>query len=59
MYIVYGPSDEIDSHPKRAGAIGTEQWLYRYVEGLGADRTFTFVDRIGEGDYRLAPVASH
>lgn len=41
MYIVYGPPDEIDSHPKTAGADGIESWRYRYIEGLGANRFFT------------------
>ena len=55
MYIVYGPPDEIDSHPKTASANGIESWRYRYVEGLGDNRFFTFIDRTGSGDYRLAP----
>jgi GWxTD domain-containing protein len=58
MYIVYGPPDEIDSHPKTAdNAYGIESWLYRHVEGLGDERSFTFTDRTGAGDYRLAPSA--
>jgi GWxTD domain-containing protein len=55
MYIVYGPPDEIDSHPKTASADGIEQWRYRHVEGLGDDRYFTFIDKTGSGDFRLAP----
>ncbi len=55
MYIVYGPPDEIDSHHKTATANGMESWRYRYVEGLGNNRFFTFIDRTGSGDYRLAP----
>jgi GWxTD domain-containing protein len=55
MYIVYGPPDEIDSHPKTASADGMEQWRYRHVEGLGDDRYFTFIDKTGSGDFRLAP----
>jgi GWxTD domain-containing protein len=58
-YIVWGPPDEIDSHPKRAGsAFGIEMWRYRHVEGLGDNGSFTFIDRTGTGDYRLAPVTS-
>ena len=57
MYIVYGPPDEIDSHPKKADrAYGIEMWRYRYVEGLGNNGAFTFIDRTGGGDYHLAPV---
>lgn len=56
MYIVYGPPDEIDSHPKTADRVnGIELWRYRYVEGLGGNRLFTFIDRTGSGDFRLAP----
>jgi GWxTD domain-containing protein len=55
MYIVYGPPDEIDSHPKTASADGIEQWRYGHVEGLGDNRFFTFVDKAGSGDFRLAP----
>lgn len=57
MYIVYGPPDEIDSHPKKADrAYGIEMWIYRHVEGLGDNGSFTFIDRTGTRDYRLAPV---
>ena len=55
MYIVYGPPDEIDSHPKTASANGIEEWLYRHVEGLGDNRFFTLLDKTGSGDFRLAP----
>jgi GWxTD domain-containing protein len=55
MYIVYGPPDEIDSHPKTTAANGIEQWRYGHVEGLGDNRFFTFVDKAGAGDFRLAP----
>jgi GWxTD domain-containing protein len=37
-YIVYGPPDEIESHPSK----GYEQWLYRYLEGRGRNVIFTF-----------------
>ena len=56
MYIVYGPPDEIDSHPQSSdSAFGKELWLYRHLEGLGDNLSFSFVDRTGSGDYRLAP----
>ena len=56
MYIVYGPPDEIDSHPTpREKAYGYETWLYQHVEGIGDRVTVTFVDRTGAGDYRIAP----
>jgi len=56
MYIVYGPPDQIDSHPTPGdGGVAKELWLYHHVEGLGDNLTFTFADRTGHGDYRLAP----
>ncbi len=54
MFIVYGPPDEIDSHP--AGQpYPFEEWKYRHIKGLGANMILTFIDRTGGGDYRLAP----
>lgn len=56
MYIVYGPPDEVESHargPQKPFA--TEIWLYRHVEGIGANGFVTFVDRTGRGDFHLAP----
>lgn len=52
VLIVYGPPDEIDSHPAGKQA-GHEEWLYRHIEGKGNDVTFKFVDRSGKGDYKL------
>lgn len=56
MLIVYGPPDEIDSHPKGPQTpVGIETWMYRHIEGLGDNEFITFIDRTGRGDYRLAP----
>ena len=56
MYIVYGPPDEIENHPKGPQTpFANEVWLYRHVEGIGDTLFVTFVDRTGTGDYRLAP----
>ena len=56
IYIVYGPPDEIDSHPSSAQKpIGVEVWTYRHVDGVGDNDSITFVDRTGRGDYHLAP----
>jgi GWxTD domain-containing protein len=61
-YIVYGPPDEIESHPSDgkyndAGQTGDafpfELWRYRYLEGLGKDVVLKFVDSCRCGDYRL------
>lgn len=60
MLIVYGPPDEIDSHPKGPQAsLGNETWMYRHIEGLGDNEFITFIDRTGRGDYRLAPGNAH
>ena len=54
MYVLYGPPDEIDSHPK-----GTphpwESWGYRVLGSGSSLGYFRFVDVRGTGDFRLAP----
>jgi GWxTD domain-containing protein len=55
IYIVYGPPDEKESHPRGNGSV--EIWLYHHVEGIGNNATITFVDSTGRGDFRLAPGA--
>jgi hypothetical protein len=54
MYIIYGPPDELDDHD--AGPpYAFEEWKYRYIDGLGANVTFTFIDPARDGEFRLAP----
>jgi len=55
MYIVYGPPDEIEDHAKGDSTYAREIWMYRHVIGIGSNVSVTFVDRMGTGDYRLAP----
>ena len=55
IYIAYGPPDEIESHPKPEGRYAFEEWMYHHVEGVGDKVVVTFVDRSGDGDWRLAP----
>ena len=56
MYILYGPPDEIEDHPKGPRApYATELWMYHHVQGIGENVTVTFVDQTGRGDYRMAP----
>jgi GWxTD domain-containing protein len=57
MYIAWGPPDEIESFPSgnQQSPHGIEFWTYRHVEGTSEPGTFTFIDRTGHGDYRLAP----
>src|ERR1700719_4292282 len=66
MYIVWGPPDEIESHPtggtydrpmeEGGGSTTTypwETWRYRYMEGIGENVIWEFVDPSGSGEYRL------
>ncbi|MGC1265355.1 MAG: GWxTD domain-containing protein, partial [Candidatus Acidiferrum sp.] len=59
IYILYGPPDEIDSHPKEGQKPGIEVWTYRHIEGVGNNDTITFIDHTGQGDYQLAPGNAH
>jgi GWxTD domain-containing protein len=67
IYILYGPPDEIDSHPaggpyerpaKEGGGVAItypfEDWRYRLAVGKG-NRDFEFIDPAGTGEFRLAP----
>ena len=60
MYIMWGPPDEIESHPtggtydrpmeEGGGSTTTypwETWRYRYMEGIGENVIWEFVDPIG------------
>ena len=66
MYIVYGPADEIESHPsggtyerpieEGGGSTSTfpfEDWRYRYIEGIGQEVIIEFVDTCMCGDYHM------
>ena len=66
MYIVFGPADEIDSHPsggsyerpmeEGGGETSTfpfETWRYRYLEGIGQEVMIEFVDSCICGDYHM------
>jgi GWxTD domain-containing protein len=57
IYIVYGPPDEIESHPSGSPnrPYPFSIWAYRHVEGLGDNLTITFIDPTKTGDYRIAP----
>ena len=50
MYIVFGPPDEIESHPTPPRR---EVWHYRTIEGLGTNVELTFTDPASDGEYRL------
>ncbi len=66
IYIVFGPADEIESHPsggtynrpmdEGGGTTSTfpfEQWRYRYIEDIGQEVIIEFVDSCMCGDYHM------
>ncbi len=66
IYIIWGPPDEIESHPtggtyerspEQGGGSSTahawELWRYRHLEGLGENIEIEFVDPSGSGEYHI------
>src|SRR6266446_166498 len=66
MYIMWGPADEIESHPtggtydrpmeEGGGSTSTypwETWRWRYLEGIGENVIIEFVDPSGSGEYHM------
>jgi GWxTD domain-containing protein len=66
IYIVWGPPDEIESHPtggtydrpmwQGGGSTQTyswELWRYRHLEGIGDNIELEFVDPTGSGEYHI------
>jgi GWxTD domain-containing protein len=66
MYIIWGPADEVESHPsggtydrpmeEGGGSTTTypwETWRYRYMDGIGENVIWEFVDPSGSGEYHL------
>ena len=66
IYIMYGPADEIESHPsggqyerppsEGGGSTTTypfEDWRYRYIDGVGTNVILEFVDPSMTGEYHL------
>jgi GWxTD domain-containing protein len=66
MYIMWGPADEVDSHPtggtydrpmdEGGGSTTTypwETWRWRYLEGIGENVILEFVDPSGSGEYHM------
>jgi len=66
MYIVFGPPDNIESHPsggyyqrpmdEGGGATSTypfEVWTYRYLEGVGQNIEIEFVDPTMSGEFHM------
>jgi GWxTD domain-containing protein len=66
IYIIWGPPDEIESHPtggtydrspQQGGGSSTayawELWRYRHLEGIGENIEIEFVDPSGSGEYHI------
>jgi GWxTD domain-containing protein len=66
IYIMYGPPNEIDSHPsggtyqrpaeEGGGETSTfpfEDWTYNYIDGIGNNIKLEFVDPTMSGEYHL------
>lgn len=66
IYIIWGPPDEIDSHPTggiyqrsleqgggESNAHPWEVWRYRHLEGIGENIEIEFVDPSGSGEYHI------
>jgi GWxTD domain-containing protein len=66
IYIMYGPPDEIESHPsggsyerpmeEGGGETSTypfETWRYRYLDGIGTNIMIEFVDPTMSGEYHM------
>jgi len=66
MYIIWGPPDEIESHPtggtydrpmeEGGGTTSTypwETWRWRYLEGIGENVILEFVDPSGSGEFHM------
>jgi len=66
IYIMYGPADEIESHPsggeyqrpmeEGGGETSTypfEDWRYRYIEGIGQEVIIEFVDTCMCNEYHM------
>jgi GWxTD domain-containing protein len=67
IYIIWGPPDEIESHPtggayERSSQQGGgssiahpwEMWRYRHLEGIGENIEIEFVDTSGSGEYHIS-----
>jgi len=67
IYIIWGPPDEIESHPtggtydrppeQGGGSTSTypwNLWRYRHLEGIGENTEIEFVDLGGSGEYHMA-----
>jgi GWxTD domain-containing protein len=62
IYIMFGPPDEIESHPSGrpagGGALATnypvEEWLYHHIKDIGDNVLIEFADAAKTGDFKMA-----
>jgi GWxTD domain-containing protein len=55
VWIAWGPPDEIEDHSKGTHRpYAVNDWYYGYIPGVGGNVHITFVDRTGNGDYRVS-----
>jgi GWxTD domain-containing protein len=71
MYILFGPPDEIESHPSGQPANGAapgtnypfEQWLYHHIKNVGNNVMIQFDDTAKTGDFKMTkdpdPTGAH
>ena len=54
IYILFGPPDERDEHPRgdATRVYPFDLWRYRFIEGIGQNVWMEFVDS-GSGEYRM------
>jgi GWxTD domain-containing protein len=52
IYIVYGPPDEIEDHAAAGASPHSQQWLYRYIEGVGRNVIVEFQANAA-GEFRM------
>jgi GWxTD domain-containing protein len=52
LYIMFGPPDEIDSHPS-GPPYPFEEWRYAYIKGLGSNVVFKLIDPKKTGEYHV------
>ena len=57
IYTSFGAPDEIGAHPS-GQPFPTESWVYRFIEGLGANVILEFTDWDNSGEYRLSQSAA-
>jgi GWxTD domain-containing protein len=57
MYIMYGPPDNVVRHLQsdsvQKSAFNTEEWHWKYIEGIGRDVIIRFVDTCGCSEYHI------